>query len=334
MNISSNRIGIDGLPFLKVVKGWAQLVRLPNVLIVIVIQLLIRYCIIVPYLYAGSPGLITPIADFMVLICVTLLITIGGYVINDYFDVRIDSINRPDNVVVNRLITRHAAIKLHLILNSIAILLGFYLAWQVKSVGFGLIFPLIAALLWIYSAKYKRILFWGNFIVAGLSSFVILVVWLYEFFLLRLHPASFSSVVAEIKIINYVVVAYAIFAFLVTMVREIIKDLEDMQGDESDGCETLPIVAGIKTTRYIAAAIMFLTILLLGCAQIILYQYGLYIAFWYFMITVQTGAGFILVRLFRASDKHDYHVISTLCKGLMVAGVLSMAVIYINISLI
>ncbi len=321
---------IKGLPVYDFMKALAHLIRLPNVLIIVLTQLLLRYCIILPFLYPDAPGSIAPLADFLVLVFVTLLIAMGGYVINDYFDVQTDAINRPGRLVVNRVISRHAAIKIHMILNSAAILLGFYLAWQIKVVSFGLVFPLISGVLWIYSAKYKRTLFWGNFIVAGLSAFVVLIVWLFEFFRLRMSPADFTAVLPEIQIVTCLFTAYAVFAFLVSLVREIIKDMEDVEGDETTGCKTLPIVAGMNASRFIAGGLIVLTIMLLGYAQAMLYQSGFSLAFWYLMITVQPGAVYFLIRLLRASNRQDYHVLSTLCKVIMVAGILSMELILIS----
>lgn len=317
------------LSFFDFVKGLAQLVRLPNLLIIVLTQLLLRYCIILPWIYPEGPEAGASLADFLVLVLITVLIASGGYVINDYFDVKIDLINRPGKTVVNKVISRQAAITMHMVLNAAAILLGFYLAWRVKSVSFGLVFPLISGLLWIYSAKYKRMLFWGNFIVACLSAFVILVVWLFEFFRLRLIPEQFSSQLQEIRLVTNILLAYSAFAFLVTMVREIIKDLEDAEGDETAGCRTLPIVAGRKLTRYIAGSILVITVMLLGYAQVILYRLGNDTAFWYFMATVQPASLLMLGKLSRARSRKDFQYLSNLCKLIMVAGILSMALLFL-----
>jgi 4-hydroxybenzoate polyprenyltransferase len=290
----------------------------------------LRYCVVLPFLYSDAPGSISPWPLFLILIAATVLIAIGGYVINDYFDVKIDSINRPGKLVVNKLISGHTAIKLHMILNGIAILLGFYLAWQIKVISFGLVFPFISGLLWIYSAKYKRMLFWGNFIVSGLSAFVILIVWLFEFFWLRMNAVQFVDVINDMSWVTRVFLGYASFAFLVSMVREIIKDMEDADGDAVVGCKTLPLVLGIKYTKIIVGAILLVTIFLLGYAQIILYRLSLNMLFWYFMFTVQSGAVYLLVKLFFAREKEDYHYLSSLCKMIMVAGILSMELILIS----
>ena len=308
----------------------ARLIRLPNVLIIILTQLLLRYCIILPYLYSNSPGSISPLPDFLVLVLVTVLIAIGGYVINDYFDVIADSINRPGKLVVDKIISGRTAINIYLFLNVIALLLGFYLAWRIKAISFGLLFPFISGLLWIYSARYKRMLLLGNFIVAGLSASVIVMVWLFEFFWLRLNADQFIDVMLDIRWVTNVFIAYTTFAFLVSMVREIIKDMEDTEGDEIAGCKTLPLVSGMKNTRFVVGAIILVIILLLGYTEIILYRLSLYTVFWYFIFTVQSGIIYLFVNLFFARKKKDYHYLGNLCKLIMVAGILSMGIIFIS----
>ena len=321
---------LKGLSLIFYIKAFARLIRLPNVLIILLTQFLLRYCILLPYLYACEPGSISPFPDFLILVSITAMIAVGGYVINDYFDVKIDSVNRPGKQVVNRFISGHAAIKLHIIVNVIAILLGFYLAWRLKALTFGFIFPFISALLWIYSAKYKRTVFWGNFIVAGLSAFVILLVWLFEFFWLRLNDLLFISVLPGIHWVTSLFIAYAAFAFLVSMVREIVKDMEDAEGDEMAGCKTLPLVAGNYYTRVIVGAIVLAILILLVFAQLTLYRLSLSVAFWYFIFPIQSCVFYLLVKLFFARDKQAYHFLSTLCKLIMVAGILSMEVILIS----
>lgn len=307
-----------------------QLVRLPNILIIILTQLLLRYCIIQPYLYGGDVFYLSPMTDFLILILVTLLLAIGGYVINDYFDVKIDLVNRPDKIVVNRFITPGNAILTHIILNVIAILLGFYLAFRIGAFTFGLIFPFISGLLWIYSAKYKRVLFWGNFIVSALSAFVILIIWLNEFFWLQTQPELFSQVLPQLGWVNRIVIGYALFAFLTSMIREIIKDIEDCEGDRQFDCQTIPVVLGTKVTKMIVGALIVITMGLLAWAQLILFRLEMMLVFWYFLFAVQMLAVYMLFKLFRAREKQDFHFLSTISKIIMVAGILSMEVLLIS----
>jgi len=321
---------LNGLPVTSYLGALAQLIRLPNVLIILLTQLLLRYCIISPFIYSSDPGAISLLPDFLILVLATMLIAIGGYVINDYFDVKIDSVNRPDKLVVNKVINARTAIKVHMILNGIAILLGFYLAYRVKAITFGLLFPFISGVLWIYSAKYKRMIFWGNFIVAGTTAFIILVVWLFEFFWLRLNASLFANEIPEINSVTYVFVGYAVFAFLISMVRELVKDMEDTEGDKSIGSKTIPLVLGINRTRYLVALIVFTGLILLGYVQMILCRLDMMMLFWYFLIAIQLPFVYFLIKLFGSREKQNYHFLSSLCELIMLTGILSMEVLFIS----
>jgi len=268
--------------------------------------------------------------DFSLMVLVTVLIAVGGYVINDYFDVKIDQINRPDKLAVNRIISPRGAIKLHMILNAIAVLIGFYLAYRVRAFSLAIIFPFLSGLLWLYSAKYKRVLVWGNIIVSVLSAFVILIVWLFEFFWIRMDSGLFATVISDLGWVTRVFLAYALFAFLVSLFREIIKDMEDCKGDEPNDCRTIPVVAGMKFSSFIVASLVFVTMVLLAYGQFLLFRSGLKLLFWYFLIAVQFPALSLLINIFKAKEKTDFHYLSLLSKLIMVAGILSLEIILIT----
>jgi len=307
--------------------GWimpvTQLIRLPNLLIIILTQGLLRVCVLQNLHRDDLEGL-SDFYGFVLLVLATVLIAIAGYVINDYYDVRIDEINKPGKQVVASFISYRGAIKVHLLLNGIAILIGIFLAIRIKVPGFGLIFPFIAGLLWLYSAKYKRMVFWGNFIVALLSSIVILIVWLFFYYSLRLNPTHFELVLPYLAWTSRIFMAYALFAFLVSLFREIIKDMEDQEGDKSYGCRTLPLVIGIKISRFIVLFIVVLTILILGYLQFFLYSLDQYLILWYLLVAVQLPMVILVLKLFFATEKKDFHFMSTLSKVIMLSGILSM----------
>jgi len=319
--------GLDGIAKLKSV---SQLIRLPNLIIMVLTMAMLRYSIMESFLYQSDPAAMSRWYDFALLVMTTILIATGGYVINDYFDIKIDAVNKPDKLVVDRFITARRAIKLHIILNIAAILIGFYLAFRIKSLTFGLIFPFISGLLWLYSAKYKRMLALGNLIVALLSSLVIFITWLFEFFWLRLNPEMFVNLRMELSFVSKIFFSYGLFAFLVSLFREVIKDLEDLKGDESFNCRTLPIVAGIRVTRWIVAGLIVFTICLLVFGQIMMYHLNWQLVFWYFLVAVQFPTIYLLIKLFLAKEKNDFHVLSNLCKIIMLAGILSMQILYIS----
>jgi 4-hydroxybenzoate polyprenyltransferase len=231
---------------MKKIRTILKLIRWQNLAIIILLQYLLRYGILNTFLFPDHPRMLSGLLDFSLLVAATIMLTIGGNLINDYFDIRIDSVNKPEDNPVGTAIKGRNVILAHIIVNGIAILMGFYLAFRLRSLNFGLIFPFVSVLLWLYSARYKRMLVWGNLIVAILSALVIFMVWYFEFLHLRLYPSDFSQVVPEMKETNRYFIAYGLFAFLVSFYREIIKNMEDIAGDKEYGCRSIPIVIGIK----------------------------------------------------------------------------------------
>jgi 4-hydroxybenzoate polyprenyltransferase len=312
---------------MKKILPLVRLIRLPNVMIIILCQYLLRYGLLKTFLFRDQTGLMSSELDFALLVVTTVLLCVGGYLINDYFDVRIDSVNRSDRNRVGKEINGKTIIVFHIVLNGLAILTGFYLAYRLRSLNFGLIFPLISVLLWLYSVSFKRKLIWGNLVVAALSAMVVFIVYYFEFLHLRLEPAGFSSVVPDFRETSGYFIAYGLFAFLVTLFREIIKDMEDIPGDATYECRTLPIVIGVKRTTYIVTLLVGVTILLLGFGQWTFYNRGLMPVFWYFLGVVQVPLALLVYKLYRAKNREDYHFISNLCKLIMFAGILSMQLI-------
>jgi 4-hydroxybenzoate polyprenyltransferase len=228
----------------------------------------------------------------------TVLIAAAGYIINDYYDVKIDYINKPERVVIGKSITRRYAILFHIALSALGILIGFYLSWRIAAVNILSVF-----LLWLYSNNLKRLPFIGNLAVAILTSAAIYVVDI-------LYRTNGS-----------LVIIYALFAFFMTLVREIIKDMEDLKGDNTFGCKTLPIVWGIRKTKMIIYAILTIfsiTVLVLNA----LYEA---LPFQYYLILLFVPLLWLFYRLIRADMKKDFSLLSTFCKVIMLLGILSMS---------
>lgn len=231
----------------------------------------------------------------------TVAIAAGGYIINDYYDVKIDLINKPERVVVGRGISRRYAILLHILLSGFGILLGLLLNWKVGASNFFAVF-----MLWWYSNQLKRLPFIGNFVIAFLTGGSIAQPWL-------LYPYAGKT--------NILI--YAMFAFLVTLVREIIKDMEDLKGDNTFGCKTLPIVWGLRKTKnmiYMLTLLFVVTVFLIdGLVEPLPMKY--------FAVFLFAPVAWLVVRLVRADTKKDFYSLSQLCKIIMVFGVFSMALL-------
>jgi 4-hydroxybenzoate polyprenyltransferase len=228
----------------------------------------------------------------------TVAIAAGGYIINDYYDVKIDYINKPDRVVIGKNITRRYAILLHIIISAFGVLVGFYLSWKIAGVNLGSVF-----LLWLYSNTLKRLPFVGNLTVAFLTG---LSVYLVDLF----YGTD-----------NSLVFIYALFAFFMTLIREVIKDMEDLKGDNSFGCKTLPIIWGIRKTKIL----LYVILVIFSGAVIMLNQLYRALPFKYHLIFLFVPLLWLLFRLIRADMKKDFTRLSIFCKVIMMLGILSMA---------
>jgi 4-hydroxybenzoate polyprenyltransferase len=274
--------------------GFIKLVRLPNLLIIILTQYITRIFLIGP-----KENWWQHITDikFMLLSLSTVLIAAAGYIINDYYDIKIDTINKPKRVVVGRLLRRRKALAAHIILNIIGILIAFGISLKIGAITF-----VSGFLLWLYSNQLKRLPFTGNFVIASLTAVSVMVVFVYA-------PRN-----------EFMVYIFAFFAFFISLIREIIKDMEDMKGDATFGCQTLPIIWGIRRTKT-------LLYLLIASFLFVLFMLSLYLhqaLVTYFCVFILIPVGWLTFKLIRADTKKDFTYLSTLCKVIMLSGVLSM----------
>lgn len=269
-----------------------QLVRWPNLLLLIFTQYFTKISLI----DQGQNWEQRLFDTQLFMLCsATVLIAAAGYIINDYYDIKIDLINKPKRVVIGRYIKRRWALGLHQCFSMMGIGLGFFLNKRVVFVNI-----LVVTVLWLYANHFKRTAFWGNFIVSILTaaSVVILAVF-------------YGKHQTEVYI-------FGAFSFFISLLREIVKDMEDIRGDANFGCQTLPIVWGIRKTKRFVYLILFLFVNTLIIS--ILYLPSL----WPIGIVFVPLALFFY-RLLPADTRLQFHQLSTLCKYIMLLGVLSMA---------
>jgi 4-hydroxybenzoate polyprenyltransferase len=236
----------------------------------------------------------------LVLAFSTAIIAGAGYIINDYYDIKIDLINKPDRVVIGKDIARRYALLFHSMLSFSGVVLGFLLGWRL-----GIIHLFSSFILWWYSNSLKRQPFFGNLMVALLTGISILIV----------------NVLYDLS--NPFVIIYALFAFFMTLVREIIKDMEDLKGDNTFGCKTLPIIWGIRKTK---GLVYFLLALFSGLVVLINAIYT-QLPFYYFLVFLFIPLSIFLIVLIRADTKRDFYRLSQWCKVIMILGVISMALV-------
>lgn len=311
-----------------------KLIRVQNLFIIAFTQYLMRYAVIFPML--KSKGFESQFSDlnFFLLVLTTVILAAAGYVINDYFDTKTDLLNRPKTVVVGKHIKRRSAMTLHIFLNIVGIVLGFYISWQINLWKLVYIYILITGLLWFYSSSYKKMFLTGNIIVALLTALVPLMTVLYEIPPLN---AKYTEVLLRINEnfydVFFWVLGFSLFAFITTLNREIIKDAEDFEGDNAYGSRSLPVVAGIKTTKIITVIISLITI---GLIIFTYFHYIYitpivdYISIAYIFILLIIPTFYLIWRIYKAKEKKAWKSAGNLSKLIMLFGVLYALVVWYN----
>jgi 4-hydroxybenzoate polyprenyltransferase len=305
-----------------------RLIRLPNLLIVAATQILIRYCIIGPLLGQGSMSLQLPGGLFAMLVVATVFTTAAGYVINDYFDRKIDRVNKPSAVIVGKFVYPRHAMAYHLFLSIAGTILGIWVSFRVHVLYLSLIFFMVNGLLWFYSTTYKRQFLLGNFMVALLAALVPFLVLLYELPLLAREYGS--QVTPMIKYLMIWVLGFALFAFLVNLIREFVKDAEDLAGDKVFGKRTIPVAWGLPATRWISAALLLVTVILLLFAWYYYIPDGLSLVYFIFflVIPILVAMGILLTK----NSSGSFHQASLLLKFILITGLGYMIIVNIIIN--
>ena len=218
----------------------------------------------VPILDKAAFGEQLPWYILLLIMLATMLIAAGGYVINDYFDVKIDRINRPDEVIVTRTVTKQAAMQLSLWLSGTGIVCGLLAAWWLRSLSLGIVFVIVPGLLWFYSSSYKRLLFIGNLTIALLAALTPMMIAMSNVAVLELRYGIILPYTTLVHDLYAWLGGFALFAFLLTWIREIVKDMQDQMGDRELECHSMPVVWGETWTKVFVTALILLTFAVIG----------------------------------------------------------------------
>lgn len=318
------------------IKDFLKLIRLQNLLIVAITMVLMRYFVIapilglLPYLSAetgAAEALVLQfgLGDFIVLVISTVLITAAGYVINDYFDIRTDLVNR-GKVIVGTKITRRKAMMWHNILNIVGIVGGFYVSWRIGFLWFGIFFALVSGLLYFYSATYKKQLLLGNIIVSMLTASVPFMVVVFEFAAIHNHYSPLSQQLPSLNILFYWVGGFSLFAFVASIIREIVKDMEDLEGDRAYGSNSIPIAFGFKASRIVVLTLTFVLIAMLGFVWY--FHLNDTLTLIYILTLITTPLIIAMVYIIRNKSIKNLHRASILIKIAMLGGVFYSLVVY------
>jgi 4-hydroxybenzoate polyprenyltransferase len=265
--------------------------------------------------------------QYGLLVLSTVLIAAAGYVINDIFDQETDNENKPNKVIVGKSISETKAYNIYVFLNVSGVAIGFYLSNVILKPGFAAIFILIAATLYIYATSLKQMLLLGNIVVASLLSLSVIIIGVFD-----LYPAIDTTNQELMGSFFSILLDYALFAFMINFLREIVKDLEDINGDENQGMRTLAIVLGVSRTSKTVFILSFIPIVaLLSYVNNYFIANDLIISTIYSFIFVLGPMIYFSIKIGTANSKKDFHVLSTLLKWILFFGILSILIITLNI---
>lgn len=306
---------------MKIIAAFFRLIRWPNLLFIVLTQMLFRYFIL-PFVYlgghAGYENIKLSQSLFYLLVLASVCIAGAGYIINDYFDVNIDQVNKSQRVIIGKFIKRRAAILLHASISFIGLVLSMYVGYKIRNVFIPLFNFFAIMILLVYSSTFKKKLLIGNILISILTAWVILVLTVAEY---RFRISPHDVVWQRLLKLSFI---YAGFAFIISLVREVIKDMEDMEGDLKYGCTTMPIVWGIPVSKVFAGVWIVVLVGVLVALQIYVIQFGWWFSVFYSFIVIIIPLIWVLRELYKANTPVQFHRLSNVIKIIMLAGIISM----------
>ncbi len=305
------------------IMNYLKLFRVQNLIMIAVMQYIIRY----GFLKLQNVGLALNDWMFALLVLATVLIAAAGYVINDVYDVETDHINKPGKNQIGKIISEEMGFNIFIGLNIVALIIGFYLSNKVMKTSFLGIFIISSMLLYLYATSWKKIAVVGNLIIALLTAFSVLIIGMFD-----IIPAIYSENEILMKTLLSILFDYAMFAFLVNFLREIVKDIEDINGDYNQGMNTLPILIGTERTAKISAIVgLIIVCILFWYINKNLMDNGLYFATVYGLIALIAPLVFFSIKIWNAKSQKEFRLMSKILKLVIFLGILFVLVINYNI---
>lgn len=305
---------------------WLRLIRWNNLFIILLTQLLVWACVLIPLRkWSDGPFLLNGI-NFSLLCLSTILIAAAGYIINDYFDIKIDAINRPEKAILEHKINRRTGIIFHSVFNIAGLLLAGIVAWEAEKLHWLWVQAFCTFLLFVYSSHFKRMFIIGNVVVALLTALTILTLFVYEPALWQFFHKTPMLHNGNDLIPNpvWILGIYTCFAFILTWMREVVKDMEDHIGDAAEGCITMPIKIGLKPTATFIQVLSLFAIIPLLIASIKVQ--GLLGAYTFLALALPLIAWVIYLPK-NATTQH-YRTMSRYLKIIMILGIGSLLIYY------
>lgn len=321
--------------------AFIKLIRLPNLFIIVLTQYAVRYGIIYPY----GIELQMSSLHFFLLCLSTVMIAAAGYIINDYFDLRVDRINRPEKIIVGKYIKRRVAMGAHLVINILALAIAVYVTYTIDLKLLSIQLLSIIGL-WYYSILFKKKVLIGNIIVALMAGMVPLVAGIYELTLQRANATEtvnqllffmeeslpYETVLQHfynsLENIWMWIAGFSAFAFTSTLVREIIKDAEDYDGDKKYGHNTIAVHFGKRYAKIIAFVLTAVMIGVIAYMQYLKFLHQDLLSIVYATFALQVPLCYFVYKLFLANEKKDFTHLSQILKLIMLMGIGYISIFY------
>ncbi|TRO66326.1 geranylgeranylglycerol-phosphate geranylgeranyltransferase [Christiangramia sabulilitoris] len=297
--------------------SYLKLIRAGNLLFIALTMFLIKYGLFEPFGVAITLNLF----GFSLLVLAVVMVAAGGYVINDIYDVPADLANKPERTYINKNISEKSAYRLFFILNIIGVGLGFYLSNMIGRPGFSAFFIFGSAILYLYNSQFQQTILVGNILVSLIVGLIPVGVGLYD-----LLPAITPENQQTQSTIFSILLDYSIFAFLINLLREIVKDQQDIDGDYNAGYRTLPIEFGKKRVNKIlfVAGLIPLAFLIYYIYQ---YLFENISAVIYTLLFLVAPLLFFLINILSAEKKNEYARLSAVLKAILFFGFISIGLL-------
>ena len=254
-------------------------------------------------------------------------IAAAGYIINDYFDVNIDLVNKPSKLIIDRYIKRRWAIVLHMIFSFTGFVISCYVGYKLRNLYIPAFNLLAIISLWFYSTTFKKKLLIGNVLISLLTAWVILILIVSEH---KLPVSPHDIYWQRLVKLSFI---YAGFAFIISLISEVIKDMEDMRGDVKYGCKTMPIVWGLQVSKVFVAVWIVVITGSVAAMQFYVIQLGWWFSALYSLLTIIIPLLYVLRKLYVAHTQKDFHRLSTVVKLIMLSGIF-MSMVFFSIKIL
>ena len=314
---------------------FLRLIRYKNLLMVLLTMVLTKYALIDSIFFSDLSfknytlihttylGITLTHYQFIAFAFSILCITAGGYIINDIFDIETDKINKPLKLIVGKSISKKKAWILYYSSSILGLFLGIYISFTTGNSLYSFFFIGTILALFLYSKYLKKTLFIGNLLVSVLLGLVLFITILFNE--PKAHNSNLLEVISNTATsfrLLFIMITYIIFSVLTNIIREIIKDIEDVNGDLKIKAKTLPILFGRK--RASKVAFFFSAILLVFLLIVLQSLINDYILLTYGILFILLPLLYFMSKLWISESKKEFSFLSNLMKVIMLFGILSM----------